>query len=433
MTRKRILVLGAYGLIGQEIATAVQDAGHEVIGLVRSSSLAERLLPSLDCRTADISKLLTPEDWRRFVLGVDAVVNASGALQTGMRDNLGAVQDAAIKALIKACEDNGVQDYVQISAPGAVETAETEFLRSKARADAVLRQSTLNWVIFKPGLVIARNAYGGTALIRALAGFPFVLPIVLPDARIQTVSVNDVAQAVRAAIDERVEMRTEYDLVEDAPHSLLDITRAFREQMGFSVPFVLRLPYWFGAVAARLGDAAGWFGWRPPLRTTALKVLRDDVRGDPAPWRAASGDGVAKIEETLTGMPATIQERVFARAQLLTPVVICLLSAFFIASGAIGFAQNAEASAILADRVGDSAARLLVFAGAALDILLGAAILFRAWARPAAALMIGLSIVYLAAGTVFTPHLWLDPLGPFVKVFPVMGLALCALLMIEER
>ncbi len=98
--------------------------------------------------------------------------------------------------MIAACEESGVARFVQISAPGAYETAETEFLRTKGEADAALAENKLNWVILKPGLVIAPTAYGGTSLLRALAAVPWVQPLLFGKARFHCVGVQEVAQAV---------------------------------------------------------------------------------------------------------------------------------------------------------------------------------------------------------------------------------------------
>jgi len=47
--------------------------------------------------------------------------------------------------------------------------------------------------------------------------------------------------------------------------------------------------------------------------------------------------------------------------------------------------------------------------------------------------MLIVSAAYLAGGTILTPGLWLDPLGPFVKVLPSMVLAGVAIAILEER
>jgi hypothetical protein len=68
-----------------------------------------------------------------------------------------------------------------------------------------------------------------------------------------------------------------------------------------------------------------------------------------------------------------------------------------------------------------------------LDIALGLAVLFRAYARRACHAMIAVALGYLIFGTLLTPALWLDPLGPLVKVFPSIMLALATSAVLEER
>jgi len=60
-------------------------------------------------------------------------------------------------------------------------------------------------------------------------------------------------------------------------------------------------------------------------------------------------------------------------------------------------------------------------------------VLYRPVLRFACFAAIVVSLGYLVGGTVLTPHLWADPLGVFVKVFPGIGLALAVASIAEER
>lgn len=430
----RVLVIGGYGLIGREIVRALRLAGHQVTGLGRSAARGRRLAPEIPWMAGDLARMTRPEDWAAAVSDIDAVVNASGALQDGLRDNLALVQDRSIRALIAACERQGVKRYVQISAPGAHAAAPTAFLRTKAAADAALRSSALDWTILKPGLVIGAGAYGGTALIRMLAALPLVQPVVLASARIQTVSAADVADAVRAALAGDVASGRDYDLVEAEPHTLLDLVHAVRRWVGREdARWTWRLPRWFAGAIGRLADVAGWLGWRSPLRTTALRALTDGVTGDPGPWMASGGRPMGSLAQTLAALPSTMQERVFGRAQLVYPALLLMLAAFWIASGVIGLVRIDAAAAMIAGKVGEQAATGLVGLGSALDLAIGVGLLLRKWVRVAAWASILVSAGYLAAGSFLTPELWADPLGPLVKVFPAIALALAVVALTEER
>ena len=139
------------------------------------------------------------------------------------------------------------------------------------------------------------------------------------------------------------------------------------------------------------------------------------------------------LKEIVRTMPATSQERLYGRVQLFYPLMIMALSLFFIASGLIGLSNFDAARAVLAASVPEGLAALMTKGGAALDIALGLAILFRPWTRPAALAMAALSIAYLVMGSVLTPALWADPLGPLLKILPVIVLSSAAALFTVER
>ncbi|MEZ5775199.1 MAG: DoxX-like family protein [Hyphomicrobiaceae bacterium] len=446
-----VLVLGAYGLIGREIASELVRSGHQVTGLARDASRGRALLPGIAWIGADIAKLTEPDLWRPHLAGIDAVVNAAGALQSGGRDDLKRLQRDAVVALVRAMElgtgdepgqpatgRSGIapslRKFVQISAPGADPAAPTEFMATKGAADEALRASHLDWTILKPGLVIAPTAYGGTALIRMLAAFPLVQPVALAQTRIATVDVAEVGRAVARALADQSLSRRSYDLVETDPPTLLEIVLAFRRWLGFPAPaLVVATPAWLVAPVSALADLAGRLGWRPPLRSTAMRVLAGGVVGDPAPWQTATGENCAPLAATLARLPATRQERVFARLELAFPLLLVMLALFWIASGTIGLWQREAAMAVLADAMPARSAAAAVVGGALLDLGLGFGMLIARWHRWALVGSIALSLAYLALGTLLTPALWADPLGPFAKVVPVIGLALALLARGDER
>lgn len=428
----RVLLLGGYGFIGLEAARWLMARGHEIVAVGRSLAHGQRVLPQAQWRGVDIATLDAAAKWAPLLENIDVVVNASGALQDGLRDKVAAVQDTAIRALIAACENTPIKRFVQISAPGVSAEAGTSFLRTKAAADAALAASTLDWVILRPGLIWGRTATGGTALVRMLAAFPLVQPVMLVHARVQTVDIDDVSEAIAASVEGALPAGGDIDVVEPAPITLGEIIARVRAWHGFAAPVAtLHTPQLLGALLARAGDAAGWLGWRTPLRTTSLRALERGVVGDPARWRALNGKDAASFAESLARRPATKQDRLFARLQLLLPLIVLMLSGFWIASGIVGLINTDAAAAVLAGRIEN--ARTLVVIGSYSDIALGLALLWRPWARLACFGMIALTGAYLTAGTWLTPALWADPLGAFVKALPAALLALVCAALLEER
>lgn len=430
---RKAVVLGGYGLIGSACMRALAEAGFAVTGVGRSRAAALASDPQGDWVIRDIPGI-QPAEWRALLEGADVVVNASGALQDGARDDLEAIHVTALSRLAEGAEGLPLR-IIQISAAGVSAAASTEFFRSKARGDAVLMARARDWVILRPVLVIAPDAYGGTALLRGAAGLPLVLPRVLPGAMVQTVHVDDLTAAVVAAARGEVPSGLIADLTEPQAQGFDDLVESVRRWQGFPPPrFRPRVPGVLLRLAGRGADLLGHLGWRPPLRSTALRALAEGIRGDPSAWLAAGGRPCRPMKATLAGLPATRQERLFARLYVALPLAIATLALFWGTSGLVALADPPRAMAVLEGRGLPSwIAGPTVIGGALADIVLGLAILWRPWARRAALGMIGLSATYLLGSLAAAPDLWRDPLGPMVKVIPGMMLAALVALTLEDR
>ena len=430
----RVLVLGGYGLIGSAIVRTLLADGHTVTGLGRSARTGQSLIPQARWVEADLRHMTSPDSWTPHLQGIQAVVNASGALQDGARDDLKAVQQDAIIALVKACERAGVSRFVQISAAGAHARAGTTFMRTKAAADAALRKSPLAWTILRPGLVIARQAYGGTSLLRALAGLPLVSATVHANAPIQTIGVDDVAEAVSRCLGHPDLAGTDADLVEPEAQTLAGVISQFRNWLGTGKAALdINMPPPLAKAVATMADLAGVLGWRSPLRSTALNVLKEGVTGDASQTTRLLGRPAYSLADTLAQMPSTVQDRWHARMMLVFPLILLGLAAFWIMSGLVGLVQMDAATNVLASSPVAPIAGVLVAGGAALDIVLGLGVLIRRTARLAAMGMIALTASYLVMGTILTPEIWSDPLGAFSKSALLVLLPLILLILLEER
>ncbi len=431
--RPRALVLGGYGLIGSACLRALQDAGFHVTGVGRDPVAAARIAPDADWIIRDIGKA-TVGDWTANLEDVDVIVNASGALQDGARDSLKAIHEDAITTLIAAISEMPIH-FIQISAAGADAGASQPFFATKGRGDAALMTSPVPYTILRPTLVMGRTAYGGTAMLRAAAATPLIGFSVLGDTRIMTVALSDLTHAVVQAAKGETTPRTCADLTAPQVMTFTEVTQKMRRWLGFA-PWRVTLP--LPAIVMRLigkgADTLGWLGWRSPLRSTTLDVLKNGLHADPYQWEAAGGSSCKSLDATLREMPAGVQDRWFARLFLALPLAVGTLSLFWLLSGLIGLFQADKAMAVLLERgISASIAALSVYVGAILDTALGIAVLYRRHARKACMGMIGLSLAYLVGGTLMTPDLWADPLGPFVKVLPAMVLAAITAALLDDR
>ena len=111
----KVLLTGATGLIGGEIAGRLVGLGHEVVAVSRRRE-GRRLLGtetiSLDFRSAILA------DWLGHLADVDAVVNCVGVLQGNGSDSTEAAHALGPAVLFEACEAAGVRRVIHFSAVG---------------------------------------------------------------------------------------------------------------------------------------------------------------------------------------------------------------------------------------------------------------------------------------------------------------------------
>ena len=421
-----ILILGATGFIGSAVAARLVADGHAVTGLGRSPARARLKQPAIDWRQADLSRMTKPEDWQGLLKDQHAVVNCAGALQDGLSDDLAATQAEAMLALYAAAKRSRPL-IVQISARTAGAAGALPFLATKRRADEALAASGLPHLILRPALVLGRNAHGGSSLVRALAAFPLALPLVHAESPVETLSVDDVADAVSRAVAGG--LRGDIDLAADEVLTLAELVSLHRQWLGLPPARVFSLAPWLARPVTWLADMAGLLGWRSPLRSTAMTVMSEGIRSANRQSSLAATSAAAM----LAANPSGVQDLWFARLYLLKPLVISGLFAFWLLSGLIPLFSLEEASAHFLPFMPEAAATTLTLATCVIDIALGAAVLVRPLARRALLGMLAVSSAYLAGGTLLEPALWLDPLGPLVKVLPSLLLTLTALATLDER
>lgn len=429
----RIAVIGAYGLIGSYVSARLVADGHSVVGVGRDIDAASRRFPALEWKRADLAKA-SVTDWTAVLANVEAVVNCAGALQDSPRDDLRAVHVEGVRRLVAACEGIGIRRLVHFSAAGVGPERGTSFNATKLGAERLLAESRLEWIVLRPGLVFASSAYGGTALLRGLAGFPGGSPIVYSDSLVQTIGAPDVAIAVTRCLEPDAPSRISLDLVHSEALTMADLVSRLRGWLGFRPAPVVPVPPALARATAAVSDALAWLGWRSPMRTAALEQVRMGVRGR-AEDALRLGLDIKSFDAVLAANPSGVQERWFARAYFAKPAILVCLLAFWMLSGLIGLTVGfGDAVAILTSAgLGASLAKVLVIGGSLVDITLA---ILLSWRRTTALALQGMLLVtagYLIAGALVRPDLWLDPMGPLLKSIPAAFLAGAALAILDER
>ena len=204
----RVLVLGAGGFIGGRVCAGLLARGHDVVPCGRDAAALRRRFPGRLAMAADLARD-GARDWLPRLAGLDAVVQAAGAL--GGPD-LEAVHARGPAALFDACAAAGVARLVQVSALGAGPGAPSRFHRTKRDADEHLLRLRAaaeaagggggrgGWCVLRPSLVVGRGGRS-TALFAALAALPRPPRLGPGTWRVQPLHVEDLARAVAELLE----------------------------------------------------------------------------------------------------------------------------------------------------------------------------------------------------------------------------------------
>lgn len=153
----KLLILGATGPTGRQLLGQALDAGHEVTALVRNANRLTTAHARLATVIGDATDLVA---LKKAIRGNGAVLSALGAGNSLSSD----IASHAVTALIPALKSEGVKRLVYLSSFGVGESFRQATLvqklvfatllrwiyADKAKADAMLRESGLDWTLVYP-------------------------------------------------------------------------------------------------------------------------------------------------------------------------------------------------------------------------------------------------------------------------------------------
>ncbi len=198
---QKVLVLGGSGFVGRHVCEKLVRRSVQVTVPTRRLRHAAEVmtLPLLYTVEADVHD---EAQLRELVRQHDAVVNLVAILQ-GSAQAFDRAHVQLAQKIARACEATGVRRLVQVSALGAdlrnPDGLPSNYLRSKSRAEQVLRHAPLDLTLIRPSVIFGAEDRFLNTFADLQRVFPFV-PLAGAHARFQPVWVEDVAQAVVACL-----------------------------------------------------------------------------------------------------------------------------------------------------------------------------------------------------------------------------------------
>ncbi|QIF80331.1 complex I NDUFA9 subunit family protein [Brevundimonas sp. 'scallop'] len=275
-----VTLFGGSGFIGSQAVRALARRGWRIRVAVRNPVLAIEIQPLGDPGQIQFMRcdITNPADVAQAVRGADAVVNLVGVLHdAGGKRGFDSVHTEAAKTIAEAAKAAGVERLVQISAIGADAASPSAYGRTKAQAEAGVRDVYPDAVILRPSLVFGA---GDSFLNRfaAMATMAPALPLIGGgETRFQPVYVGDVAEAIARGVTRADAAGRTYELGGPSLYTFREVLELVRRETGrdrmlVSVPFIVAKPL------GSLLQLSRFVGLTPPLtRDQVLMLEKDNV------------------------------------------------------------------------------------------------------------------------------------------------------------
>ena len=279
--RRRLLITGATGFIGQHLVPALIERGHRVVAVVRHPVAFG---PTID---QVLIKDLADVDWKPLLQDIDVVIHLAAIAHRGSDVEEGLydkINRQATATLARATAGVGAK-LIFVSSIAAQSSPASDLVltendpclpsgaygRSKLNAEIDIAASGGQYVILRPTLVYGRGVKGNMRRLIQLARLPLPLPFGALTNKRSLLAVENFILAI-ALLVQRDDIRNQVFLIADAtPVSLSEIITSLRHGMG---------------------RPANLFAIPPPLLSDFFRVCRISES-----WKKLAGNLVVSVKK----------------------------------------------------------------------------------------------------------------------------------------
>lgn len=283
MSKGLITVFGGSGFVGRYVVRALCKAGFRVRVAVRRPHLAGDLRMPGDVGQVQLAQanVRDLDSVKAAVNGSDGVVNLVGILFESGKQSFEKTQAQGALHVAQAAQASGITRLVHVSAIGADETSKAAYARTKAQAEASVREHVPTATILRPSIVFGAEDQFFNRFAQMATMSP-LLPLVGGGrTRFQPVHVADVADAVVAALTRPDAQGQTYELGGPRTYTfreLLDYIQKTADRKRLYLPLPFPVAGFAGLMAGaifRIPPMVGLFGG-PPLTAAQVEMLKTD-------------------------------------------------------------------------------------------------------------------------------------------------------------
>ena len=272
----QVLVTGGTGVVGQAAVTALTEAGHTVRLLSRhaahdSGEWAEGVEP-WPGNVGEAASLVGSADGCDAVLHVVGIVEEQPPDVTYEKINVGGT-----RSMLQEAERAGVGTFVYVSSLGA-DRGQSDYHKSKAKAEAIVRSFKGRWVICRPGSVYGPGDEQVSMILKMVRTLPAIPLLGMGDQPFQPVWHEDLGRALAQVVEREDLAGRALDMAgptQTTQNDLIDRFAKITDRHPLRIP----VPEVIASVGTRI---ASMFGLDTPLNESQLTMIGEGnvIRAD---------------------------------------------------------------------------------------------------------------------------------------------------------
>jgi NADH dehydrogenase len=197
----KIAITGASGFVGRHLLNRLESEGHELVLIGRHRTNEDSRL-----RVTDLSD---PNVLQTLFTGCKAVAHCAGINREIGEQTYQRVHVEGTWNVVEAAKAAGVEKIVLMSFLRARPDCDSPYHESKWAAEEIVRNSGLDYTVFKAGMIYGRGDHMLDHLSHALHTFPVFATVGFHEKSIRPLAVEDMVHVVRAAlVDRRMKRQT---------------------------------------------------------------------------------------------------------------------------------------------------------------------------------------------------------------------------------
>jgi NADH dehydrogenase len=234
-----MFIAGGTGFVGEHVCHALRERGHKIRLLAHHRTAHEE--DGVEQLEGDVTRL---ESFAVELSGCDAVINLIGIIREFPSQGItfDRLHVQATANMLEAARRAGVKRYLQMSALGTRPDAVSTYHQTKWQAEELVRNSALEWTIFRPSLIFGPHDAFINMLAAQLKLAP-VMPVIGSGTyRLQPIHAADVARCFADALEKPETAGQTYELCGNDRVSYQELLDMIAEALGRPKPLTPHLP-----------------------------------------------------------------------------------------------------------------------------------------------------------------------------------------------